>query len=94
MIKNIEHKKFKDLEDGDIFYLEVDTRKNSKFLGDKIDQVLAGNDMIFIMDSFLDSTPTYQTILVNGGGHLTAKLASDVLVLGHYSEINQHSNIV
>lgn len=75
-------KKWQDLEDGDIFYFDINNGLNKDLIGRDYD--LTGTDCIFIRDDF----GAYEdSVLVNGGHHIFFKEEDKVFVIGHYSKL-------
>lgn len=88
----VETKKFKDLKDGDIFYLDLNPNYNN-FIG--IDSDLTGTDMIFIKDDngyIEDEDNKLTSVLVNGGFNVFEEPDKEVIVIGHYSQLLKIKN--
>lgn len=86
----MEHKvkKAKDIDAGDIFFVDLEATGNKHLIGSLIDSLLTGNYCCFVADDKMADNE----ILVNGGNSVFLKKNEKLLVIGHYSEVVESVN--
>ena len=78
-----------DIKVGDIIYITLDEFRNEHLLGDDISLILAGSDVIVIIDDYIEEDSESIEFLINGGHSIFIEKDEVIYKLGHYSSLIQ-----